>query len=359
MTRIAEHCLVLEQGPEMGVTRRCRHHELRRRRGFHILDLLMVIGIIALLLSILLPAMARAREQSKYVRWQAFSRDLSMDPNMAAYYTFQNDRGGISLTNSTVANENPSYLPPAMDLTLYDQSTGLMPVSNPQMISDFWANDGRFKNKPAATFSQSGADGNLMIYPTRAQGSGILGSVLRKSQAITIATWINVPPALVGQKGAIVYWTDPNGKRIFDVQLPWQNLVSWMTYGWPSPNYVDVPFTFGPDSPWSLWCFTKDNHTGLQKVYLNGQLIAAVPGFTNANTPWENFCSTTALPLSNSYPSNFRFGGILGYGNCGATIDEFAIFDADLSPNDVTPDGTIIPGVVAQRFVQMYDMGAP
>lgn len=332
-----------------------------RRRAFTMVELLVVVGIIGLLISLLLPALAKAREQARYVRWQAFSRDMSMDEHMAAYYTFQNDRGNTTLTNMAAANHDPTYLPNAMDLAMLDGSVGNAPVTNPAMVDYFWSGDGRFQGKPAASFLDSGANDNMILTPKLPSGSGMLARLLRKSQEITIAVWINVPPTSLQQRGSLIYWSDNsiNSNRTINVHLPWQGYVFWDTYNPPSDwNRLSTTFLYGTDSQWSLWCFTKDNYTGLQKIYLNGQLQTAAVAPTGPSSLWQDF-DTSAMNPTGAWrsPSNFTLGSMWAYGSCHATVDELAIFDADLSPADVTANGTIIPGVPAVRFLQMYQMG--
>jgi hypothetical protein len=234
-------------------------------------------------------------------------------------------------------------------------------VTNPQMLSFFWSNDGRFKNKPAASFLNVGLSNNMVVYPTTPAASASLGQVLQKSQAITIAVWAYVPPTLFQQGSSLVWWTDNAGNRIINVHLPWYGAVYWDTYDPSATAYrVQAPMGYGANSPWSLWCFTKDNGSGLQKIYLNGQLIMAGICPTGPDTHWPSFDSAPITGAPTRYPfggSNFTFGSNLGYGSIAATVDELAIYDADLSPNDVTPTGTIIPGVPAVPFIQMYEMG--
>ncbi len=58
----------------------------RRVRGFTLVELLVVIAIISLLISILLPSLAKAREQAKKAKCLANLRD-----QMAAGYLYANE----------------------------------------------------------------------------------------------------------------------------------------------------------------------------------------------------------------------------------------------------------------------------
>ena len=80
-------------------------HVGHRRSGFTLVELLVVIGIIALLISILLPALNKAREDAKRVRCLSNQRQLTMAYIMYA----QDNKGHIAGANTGTFTGNPNF----------------------------------------------------------------------------------------------------------------------------------------------------------------------------------------------------------------------------------------------------------
>src|SRR5687767_10732804 len=73
-----------------------------RRRGFTLVELLVVIGIIALLISILLPSLNQAREQAKQTQCLSNLRQLGL-----AFMMYANDYKGRLPIRNTSAGVGP------------------------------------------------------------------------------------------------------------------------------------------------------------------------------------------------------------------------------------------------------------
>ncbi len=83
------------------------HHETRRRHraGFTLIELLVVISIVALLIAILLPSLASAREQAKRIACASNVRQLSM----AAIMYADSNKGSLPIINDHITGRAILY----------------------------------------------------------------------------------------------------------------------------------------------------------------------------------------------------------------------------------------------------------
>ena len=103
---------------------------LRRPSGFTLIELLVVIGIIALLISVLLPALSKAREQANSIKCESNVRQLAL-----ATMLFAQDHHGYMPTCSDeqyaqIADPNKtkfSYRDYGTGDTVFDSYSSLVP----------------------------------------------------------------------------------------------------------------------------------------------------------------------------------------------------------------------------------------
>ena len=107
-----------------------------RRRGFTLIELLVVVSIIALLVSILLPALSKAREQAKIVVCASNQHQLVV---------------GVAL----YASDYDGRMPPTI------QGCDLNNNGKPEALEDFWTCP-RQLNYHAGTLTPKGFSGGAM-----------------------------------------------------------------------------------------------------------------------------------------------------------------------------------------------------
>ncbi len=136
------------------------------KKGFTLVEIIVVMVIIAILAAFLVPALSRGRKKARYTSWVALKHSNESDPDCVAYYPFEEGEGE-KLKNHAKAAETDFggiYPPDLLDGTISGAT---------------WLERGRFEEKPCLYF-----DGNDYIDCGNSVSANIEGE-------ITLEAWVS------------------------------------------------------------------------------------------------------------------------------------------------------------------------
>jgi hypothetical protein len=141
---------------------------------------------------------------------------------------------------------------------------------------------------------------------------------------ITISFWQFGDPNLQPQSDYCFEAGDANNKRVLCTHLPWSNSNIYWDAGNDGGSYDRIskaaPSTNYFKGQWNHWAFTKNVHTGVMKIFINGHQWHTGSGKT------RDFSGIT----------NFKIGANRNAGgNYDGYINEFRVWNVDLNSSTI------------------------